>query len=109
LQATNVDVDFYNYEYIERMDETITILKATDSGKVKFLRKCSAMKAGCCVILIKTINKELPNGLIGTVVAIKDNVRIVDFCGKMYQMKNEFFLSFDEHSVLLAKRIQCPP
>jgi hypothetical protein len=42
------------------------------------------------------------------VVAIKDNVPIVDFCGKMYQMKNEDFPSFDEHGVLLAKRIQCP-
>ena len=114
LYARNFYADLHNYEIMSNMDGDFMIYESKDTGSSHYLGRMAtqaklALKTGCQVILLKNIDKNLLNGMIGTVIELNSDFIIVNFSGKTCKITQQLFSIFDPVSKLvLAERVQYP-
>ena len=76
LFARNIDVDIYNYQILQTVDNPLYIFEAQDTGDPHYLNKLLApkrlgIKDDSPVMLLRNINDRFVNGLIGRVLYIE--------------------------------------
>ncbi|CAG2187273.1 PIF1 [Mytilus edulis] len=114
----NYDVDVFNYNKIQSLQGDLKVYASPDEGSQHYLSKFLApknlgLKLGCPVMLIKSLNDILVNGLCGTVTKLNtDSVEVkftLEHKTLTVTIAKEVFTTFDPvDKIVLAKRVQLP-
>lgn len=118
LFARNLDVDIFNYERLQFINNPLKTFIAEDEGNPFYLKKMLApkkpeIKIAAPVMLLTNITDQLVNGATGTVMKIEDEIITVDFqihgACNLVNLQRFKFTKFDPlKKIVIASRYQFP-
>ena len=118
LFARNIDVDLYNYECLQSIDNPLHVFEADDSGDCHYLNKLLApkrlgIKIDSPVMLLRNLNNRFVNGLTGRVLTIEpDSIKVAfkfDGVPETVNVTKYCFTKYDPATnKCVAKRYQFP-
>lgn len=116
LFARNLDVDIFNYERLQLINNPLRTFIADDEGDPFYLKKMLApkklgIKIAAPVMLLTNITDQLVNGATGTVMKIEDEIITVDFqihgACKLVNLQRFKFTKFEPvKNIVIASRYQ---
>ena len=123
IYGTNFDVDFYNYDQLQKLNGIMYIYKSNDKGNKKLCKlipapKVLPLKINTKVIITRNLENGLVNGLSGRITKLNDDsisLRIEpmdNLChgleGIEFQLDKYTFTVRDINGKIIASRNQFP-
>ena len=119
--GTNLDVDMFNHDKLEKLPGEKRTYKSEDSDDRKILRNCGApmalaLKLNCKVLITQNLSNGLVNGLAGKVTNMTEDIIQVKidedenlchcFWGQTFDIQRYSFLVCDEQGDVIGCRKQ---